>query len=358
VHIGAWLSAKQRSQTGAEMVLNKPQDVRTMSSKPTIRDIAQAAGVHHATVSRVLNNHPRISAPTRQRVQETVHRLGYRPHPLVSTLMGHRSKRRKTLPEAGMALLLANRRLAASSSHVRRDGQAIHQRAAESGFFVEVYHLDEYTHRPQRLSTAWRARGIVGVLVDLDTVGDPCLPADLDLTGFACASLGTGIAGLHTAQADHYAGMLRAWKEIRRLGYRRPGLYLHAHIDSLTQSRWTAAYLLMQQELPPTDRIPVFIGGSTRDRSSWAKLHRPDVIINNSFRQDMAHIDTVVLDAIRSEDTGIDQQRALIASTAVDLIAAQLSRNETGLTTDPLRILVPGRWVEGNTCGGVSGRAT
>ena len=39
---------------------------------PTIRDVAQRAGVGIGTVSRVLNNSPLVNANTRQRVLETI----------------------------------------------------------------------------------------------------------------------------------------------------------------------------------------------------------------------------------------------------------------------------------------------
>lgn len=46
----------------------------------TLKDIADASGVSKATVSRVLNNDPRISEPTRHIVREAMSQLGYRPN--------------------------------------------------------------------------------------------------------------------------------------------------------------------------------------------------------------------------------------------------------------------------------------
>lgn len=53
---------------------------------PTIVDVAREAGVGVGTVSRVLNDHPRVSPTTRERVQEAIERLGYRPNPLARAL--------------------------------------------------------------------------------------------------------------------------------------------------------------------------------------------------------------------------------------------------------------------------------
>ncbi|MEQ0558511.1 LacI family DNA-binding transcriptional regulator [Amycolatopsis sp. NEAU-NG30] len=49
------------------------------SRKVSIRDVARAAGVSHQTVSRVINGHPRVTPDTRERVQQAVRDLGFRP---------------------------------------------------------------------------------------------------------------------------------------------------------------------------------------------------------------------------------------------------------------------------------------
>lgn len=46
----------------------------------TLNDVALASGVSHQTVSRVINNSPNVSAPTRERVRRAIHDLGYRPN--------------------------------------------------------------------------------------------------------------------------------------------------------------------------------------------------------------------------------------------------------------------------------------
>src|SRR5262245_44408649 len=60
-------------------------------SVPTMRDIADAAGVSQSTVSRVLNDVPTrvpIAAETRERVTLAARKLGYRPNPLARGLRG------------------------------------------------------------------------------------------------------------------------------------------------------------------------------------------------------------------------------------------------------------------------------
>ena len=57
----------------------------------TIKDVAQAAGVSTQTVSRVVNKFSYVSEETRQRVEEVVEQLGYRPSTLARSLIQQRS---------------------------------------------------------------------------------------------------------------------------------------------------------------------------------------------------------------------------------------------------------------------------
>jgi LacI family transcriptional regulator len=52
----------------------------------SIRDVAAAAGVSIATVSRVLHDSPIVAQPTAARVREVIERLGYVPNPLAQVL--------------------------------------------------------------------------------------------------------------------------------------------------------------------------------------------------------------------------------------------------------------------------------
>jgi len=59
-----------------------------MAQRITMSDVAQAAGVSLMTVSRVVNNKGEISPETRQRVQEVIEKLGYRPSGIARSLAG------------------------------------------------------------------------------------------------------------------------------------------------------------------------------------------------------------------------------------------------------------------------------
>ena len=65
-----------------------------MAERTTIKDIAAAAGCSGATVSMALRHHPRIPHGTRARIESLAARMGYRPDPMLSSLIAYRLNRR------------------------------------------------------------------------------------------------------------------------------------------------------------------------------------------------------------------------------------------------------------------------
>jgi len=64
-----------------------------MSRKTTIYDIAKELNITAATVSRALNNNPRISEDTRKLVLETATRMNYKQNRLALALKSGKSKK-------------------------------------------------------------------------------------------------------------------------------------------------------------------------------------------------------------------------------------------------------------------------
>lgn len=62
-----------------------------MSTNATIYDVAGAAGVSLATVSRVLNNPEKVKAETRERVLRVIDELGYRPNVIARGLASRKT---------------------------------------------------------------------------------------------------------------------------------------------------------------------------------------------------------------------------------------------------------------------------
>lgn len=59
----------------------------------TVFDVAKLAGVSIKTVSRVVNDEPHVRPSTRDRVDQAIATLNYRPDEAARTLARHRSSR-------------------------------------------------------------------------------------------------------------------------------------------------------------------------------------------------------------------------------------------------------------------------
>lgn len=77
-------------------------------SEPTIHDIARELNISASTVSRALQNNPRISLKTREKIVSMAEMMGYRPNTLASNL---RNKKSNTI---GIVVPLINRHFFAS----------------------------------------------------------------------------------------------------------------------------------------------------------------------------------------------------------------------------------------------------
>ena len=73
------LRMKKQKKTPRGKAAN-PKSSTTSSSSSSIQDIARAAGVSTATVSRVFSRHPYVSEKTRENVLKTAREMNYAPH--------------------------------------------------------------------------------------------------------------------------------------------------------------------------------------------------------------------------------------------------------------------------------------
>ena len=61
------------------------------NKRPTIKQVAKAAGVSTQTVSRVINDRPDVSPETRERIHKVIIALDYQPSALARSLIQQRS---------------------------------------------------------------------------------------------------------------------------------------------------------------------------------------------------------------------------------------------------------------------------
>ncbi len=123
-------------------------------TRPTMTDVADAAGVSLKTVSRVVNGEPRVTPATAARVRSAIDRLGYRRNEMARTLRQGRVSR--TL---GLVIEdVANPFYSAITRGVEEETRA-------HGFLVIAGSSDEDPEREQLLLELLCERRVDGLLV-------------------------------------------------------------------------------------------------------------------------------------------------------------------------------------------------
>ncbi len=171
-------------------------------------DVAEAAGVSHQTVSRVLNAHPNVAGGTRDRVLSAISDLGYRRNAHARALVTRRAQtigvvtRDTTLYGPSSTLLAVE--LAARAAGYRVSIASARLREAES--VTEA--VDELT-----------AAGVDGLVVV--AVGD-ALPTPVGGLGgrTPVVVIGADVAGKASVRVDQVAGGRLATEYLLGLGHR------------------------------------------------------------------------------------------------------------------------------------------
>lgn len=328
--------------------------------RPTLRLVAEAAGVSLATASMALRNHPDTSAATAGHVKKVAHRLGYRPDPKIAMLMQHLRTQGDADYHETIAYLspYSDYRWKKYSQHDYYMGAC--ERASELGYRVEIFHLGEPGMTPHRMSDLLLARGIRGLLV----AGSETPDARLEMTwkDFAAVTFSYSLSWplLHRATTDYYREMVSTLDRLKKEGFRRIGLNVRVSNDSKAGNFWRSAYLFHTSEVPPDDQIPVNILHTCEESLvEWTQTHRPDAIISAGcdFPQDYERIHRMPppkgiryvnmnIFTADARSRGIDQNSHAVGRLACGHLVTLLQRNEIGLPDQPQVLSIEGKWVE------------
>jgi LacI family fructose operon transcriptional repressor len=118
----------------------------------SIKDVAEAAGVSTATVSRVLSNGAHVRPELRTRVQEAVERLGYRPNLVARSL---RAQQTSTL-----GLIVSDIRNPFFTSISR----AVEDTAYEQGYSILLCNTDEDPEKEAIYLNLMRDANVAGII--------------------------------------------------------------------------------------------------------------------------------------------------------------------------------------------------
>lgn len=94
---------QELSQSDGKWRSDRWGEMNKRGRSPTIYDIAKRANVSFKTVSRVINNMPSVGADLRERVEQAIKELDYRPNPAARSLAGPRAYTLVLLVESAIA---------------------------------------------------------------------------------------------------------------------------------------------------------------------------------------------------------------------------------------------------------------
>lgn len=341
------------------------------SKMTTMAEVAAAAGVSKMAVSLALRGSSRVSESTRLRILEVADRMHYRPNPMVQTLMANLRATRPVEMHSAIAWVTAFDSQDGWADHwvYREYYKGAEQRALELGYRIEPFWAFAEGMNGARLSDVLCARGIGGVIIP--PVPNPATEIDLEWQHFASATIGYSFLKpkLHRAAANLDDGMTMALRHCEAAGYQRIGFVTPEDTDKRANHTWLSVFLAWQRFQPKKRVVPMlYVEEGTpieNELGPWLEKHRPDVIIGPNIEfiewlpelfglqipEDIGYVSLSkpIKHVYSTRITGINQQDADVGACAVDLVVAQLQRNELGLSNNPKVVLSHGVWERGTT---------
>lgn len=325
-----------------------------------MQDVADHAGVSMMTVSRALRNSPKVRSATRQKIQAVARDLGYEVNPLLGRYLSMVKLQRKR----GVPVL-------ACIQCISKKGQQdipwqytpvahLAKAAADHGFRLDVFELENETKAVHRLHQILTTRGIEGLLISPHPLHEAI--RKFDFSNFVAVTIGYGLRkpDLHRVGTDVMTGTRRLLQCLEKRGHKRVGMAISRWLDQRTNYGYSGAFNLYQESFTEESRLDTFYFheenlNNERERfCQWVKTERPDVIIAFEeyvagwLREDLGltvgeEIELVLHDWVAGtsgELPGLDHRRDLVCASAVQLLVMMLVSNDFGIPESPLRMLV------------------
>jgi LacI family transcriptional regulator len=316
------------------------------SPAPTVRSIARTLGLSHTTVSDALRGKGRVDPATAARVEQAARDAGYRRNPLAAAVMSElRRSRGATFRGVLAAIDLSEPDRPPHGVFHRELVAGGRARAVDLGFKLEEFVAGNDGMTVPRLDTILNSRGIHGVLL-LPSWYAPDW-SGLNWSNYAAVYTDYVIErpALHCVCCNHYRSMVALLGRLAERGYRRPGLYLERGRDDRTQRRFSAAFRSFQESESGIEFVPLLITGVERNKEEflgWFRRYKPDIVIGH-FSEAIDWMEEagaavpgtvgfVSLNLLYKTRpcAGLDQQPRELGARAVELLIAQLQRNERG----------------------------
>lgn len=213
---------------------------RTVARRPTMKDIAQRAGVSESAVSFALNDRPGVSEVTRDRVRRVAEQLGWRPSTAARALSGEGAA------TVGLVVARPAATLGVDSFFLQLIS-GIQEVLAERQLGLLFQVVEDVNAECAVYRRWWAEHRVDGVLVVDPRTDDPRpeLLDELGLPGVVIGGLPDAHPNLSQVRADDTGAMAAVVGRLYELGHRRvvhiAGLDSLAHTDRRIRSLRTEA---------------------------------------------------------------------------------------------------------------------
>jgi len=251
---------------------SKRRRKRSPTFSVTLEQVARLARVSTATVSRVLNNSPKVRDETRRRVLRAVRQLNYLPNYHAQLLAGGG---RRTL-----GMIISN----IENPFFLEIFGALEARALQAGYEVVLENTNYERNRLVRAVRSMLARRVAGLAVIVSEI-DPQLFDDLRRQNIPIVFYDVGQPGpnITNIRVRYEKGMQRVIEYLYSLGHRRMAFIgHHAALSPLQERRRT--FLQTVRRFPDVDYTTVSqADGPAGGRAAAAQLldsgFRPTAIV-------------------------------------------------------------------------------
>lgn len=188
-----------------------PELISAARSRPTMRDVAERAGVSLKTVSRVINEEPGVAAPTAERVGAAISELGFQRNDLARSLRQGRSS-------ATIGLVIEDM----GNPFYSAIAQAIEAAAAARGCMLITSSCEEDPARERALVQALLRRRVDALLLVPASRDHAYVPREAgDDTPVVFLDRPPGGIEADTVLLDNYGGARGAIEHLLAQGHRR-----------------------------------------------------------------------------------------------------------------------------------------
>ena len=313
---------------------------------PSLRNVAELAGVSPATASMALRGLARVPAATRTLVERAAAELGYIRDPEIGHVLA-RSRRkavnaRETIvflseipigakPDARAPWLFDMRREAAAAAHLL-------------GCELETVVIPPKPAAMRELGRRLWGRGIRAILVGPMTLADEAR-IEMDWGKFSAVEIGTTLKhpSLHRVERLFFEDCRELYELLRSKGCRRIGIALDARRRFIMRDIPEATMLLHLQRDPSSEHVAPLPPDAWNRAGflAWMKNEKPDCIVvydadpirwlKSAPASVRAGVGTAYLSVSNPEQTGLVPDVATMVRESVGMLHWMIQTGERGI---------------------------